>query len=1327
MKSFRKVLTRTRYDLRSNTKANTSTRTSTPRVKVNNSVQVNLSEEEDNCTHSLFTELPRRTSPSADAAPGSGTFPSELNSQNRSKPRSSTAFSTLDHADVTTRDPLEISLDLGNEPESVSQSTPPNSPEFGPRDFQSFVYSTPQPTSSARIALQVEDISDSDDIEEPEVDERTQPNPTQSQPPDIHSPADLANLVPRTSIHTEPDASDGYKSSTSETKSSDETSDSDEEEINSAETSSHLTMDAQLLNGLQDQIAQLQTQLQQQRLQQQKTTRALEKAPIPDSSATQRPAPFHGYDSEDVIRWLNKIESYLKLRRIDPATPTALAELSLNLAGPAEDFYYSLPEDHKSTFNQLRDALRERFANDNQSWLIWQSVTTRQQGTLEPLDTYLSDLTNKFRRLNITDAEKMRYFVQGLRADVRKTVLLRQPTTFREAEEIARLACSVENTMSSAPVSHMAAQLNQLSQAVNSLATVQNTSNLVPPMKTSEDKKIVSLLEHNNAVLAEVRSKLENSPTSQVPIPTSTIRLNGPQAVAALHDTSNVSSDNTNRARSEIQQLKEMIQNLGREMDARIRGLARRQQPSRPEQPRERTRDGRPVCFTCGRTGHLQSSCPERRSSAPRTQQNQQQRSQGSNYSTNSNYNIPRDNYRNLPQRNRQDQRLAVLDEDFYDDEFVAPVKQNSGVPNEASLERRENTAIPKSVVALSTRKQENEENLHTELTAQNLLLPSNQGVLTPQGSAIAQKHTRRLATREPQVSYIAQDHASNSALVEPMTEQHYLSAPGPSSAQYRSTDDVLYEQSKSAENPSGVADSIPSTKEELPCFTAKSTTNWSEDIEHSLQPQLTQALTDTEVVPLRTQDTPEVDVYSPQPPAASPETDKPNYNATHMYTDEPENSSPIPFSSGQTTIGQSEATAGQGNGNEIRSPTLNTSSSTPLSTLVLKEKVQPVEEISPQKQSDQISEEPYPHVAPVSTPPSTQQASGSESIHTATKPRDLTVTARLNGQDVRLLVDTGAGISVIDEHFLTELYGGILPALRTSSSSQVKTVSGEAVPVLGNMKVTLQIAGGDYSCDFLVVRNLAYEALLGRDFLRANGAVIDLKLGTLQLDDQPKPSRPERECPARVWSTCVIPPSSEAIIPASLDADFTPGVVGLLEGSERLIERYHLQGAAALVTLSADHTVPFRLINPTHQPVTLYKGTTLGTFINTGDDIPVFSLETKPPESNPSPVSEEQVPVDLSNTDLSEPQKTDLQHLLNEYRDIFALSSQDLGRTDLVQHHIDTGTHPPIRQRPYRVPASQKERIEHCIDDMLAQGIICPSTSAWSSPVILVKKARRF
>lgn len=62
----------------------------------------------------------------------------------------------------------------------------------------------------------------------------------------------------------------------------------------------------------------------------------------------------------------------------------------------------------KATFGQLRDSLNERFFNDKQSWITWQAVTSRKQGELE-LDTYVTEQTNNFRRLNITDAEKINY------------------------------------------------------------------------------------------------------------------------------------------------------------------------------------------------------------------------------------------------------------------------------------------------------------------------------------------------------------------------------------------------------------------------------------------------------------------------------------------------------------------------------------------------------------------------------------------------------------------------------------------------------------------------------------------------------------------------------------------------------------------------------------------------------------------------------------------------------------------------------------------------------------------------------------------------------
>ena len=37
--------------------------------------------------------------------------------------------------------------------------------------------------------------------------------------------------------------------------------------------------------------------------------------------------------------------------------------------------------------------LMQTYASDNQRWIIWQAVCTRQQGAMETLDTYLPDLT----------------------------------------------------------------------------------------------------------------------------------------------------------------------------------------------------------------------------------------------------------------------------------------------------------------------------------------------------------------------------------------------------------------------------------------------------------------------------------------------------------------------------------------------------------------------------------------------------------------------------------------------------------------------------------------------------------------------------------------------------------------------------------------------------------------------------------------------------------------------------------------------------------------------------------------------------------------------
>ena len=75
------------------------------------------------------------------------------------------------------------------------------------------------------------------------------------------------------------------------------------------------------------------------------------------------------------------------------------------------------------------------------------------------------------------------------------------------------------------------------------------------------------------------------------------------------------------------------------------------------------------------------------------------------------------------------------------------------------------------------------------------------------------------------------------------------------------------------------------------------------------------------------------------------------------------------------------------------------------------------------------------------------------------------------------------------------------------------------------------------------------------------------------------------------------------------------------------------------------------------------------------------------------------------------------------QYDHIFPLDGGDLGRTALVQHDNDTGSHAPIQQRPRRRAFSLRPKIVGMVQDMLAQGLIVSSSSPLLSPMVLVKK----
>ena len=78
-----------------------------------------------------------------------------------------------------------------------------------------------------------------------------------------------------------------------------------------------------------------------------------------------------------------------------------------------------------------------------------------------------------------------------------------------------------------------------------------------------------------------------------------------------------------------------------------------------------------------------------------------------------------------------------------------------------------------------------------------------------------------------------------------------------------------------------------------------------------------------------------------------------------------------------------------------------------------------------------------------------------------------------------------------------------------------------------------------------------------------------------------------------------------------------------------------------------------------------------------------------------------------------------ELLSMLREYSDIF---TEDPGSTSLVEHVIKMNTYKTIRVKPYPIPFSKVSTVEREVEKMLRLGVIEPSKSLYTSPLLLVK-----
>ncbi|MGC8821243.1 MAG: reverse transcriptase domain-containing protein, partial [Fervidobacterium sp.] len=329
----------------------------------------------------------------------------------------------------------------------------------------------------------------------------------------------------------------------------------------------------------------------------------------------------------------------------------------------------------------------------------------------------------------------------------------------------------------------------------------------------------------------------------------------------------------------------------------------------------------------------------------------------------------------------------------------------------------------------------------------------------------------------------------------------------------------------------------------------------------------------------------------------------------------------------------------------------------------------------------------------------------------------NLTVSATVNTVQYTLTIDTGASHSIIRSDMVSD---NVVPL----SGVRLRTATGENAAVVGTVNLRVCIGNSVFDHEFIVA-NIIDEIIIGMDFMASHGIVLDMKEMMMKLGNVDIPLNsgysPETEIKQILVSNDeVLPPNAESIVWINKKEISGANRLCLIEPTNNIRD---IMVGKTLVNFSYNNAIPIRVMNLSKNPKILKKGTEIAkcsgieAVMNTDVKLPIHSNSRDSSDFDMSGILQQ-----FSNR-LSKSENRKAQALLKKYASLFQPDTSRNGKPSIVKHQINTGEARPIRQAPRSIPLAKRDEVKNLIDEMERNGVIEPSSSPWSSPVVLVKK----
>ena len=337
-------------------------------------------------------------------------------------------------------------------------------------------------------------------------------------------------------------------------------------------------------------------------------------------------------------------------------------------------------------------------------------------------------------------------------------------------------------------------------------------------------------------------------------------------------------------------------------------------------------------------------------------------------------------------------------------------------------------------------------------------------------------------------------------------------------------------------------------------------------------------------------------------------------------------------------------------------------------------------------------------------------------------------VPGRIEGSPVQFLLDTGCTTNLISKHVFDRLPTRVKQCLQEGESHGLQA-DGSRLPFYGLLTVSGRLRDHKIEETF-VVSQIQADVILGMPFLITHHCAIEFNKPALVVDGKVLACTDrlgrQLSCSVQVVRDTVIPPGLEAVITCRVTSQrYAPQ--GMVEGTD-----CHMLVAASLNQPGRNGHIKVRCLNPMESPLDLKSGKIIGRYTGVEDaDVQMETVGDETMDGDIPPAPRGQVPTHLETLFgqaipgcAGDAEISQVAELLNKYSRVFSTGDQDIGQTGLVKHSIPIleGTR-PIRQPPHRLGPEKEAAASKQIGDLLERGLIEPSTAAWSSPVVLVKK----